>query len=322
MKKALVTGGAGFIGLQLSKKLHESGCSVNIIDNFSRGVKDNELDAFIALDTVNVYDNELVNNPDLSGLGNSYDYIFHLAAIIGVSNVLKNPYHVLADNTMMLINMLEFAKRQSHLKRFIFTSTSEIYSGTLQHFTLPIPTPETTPLAITNLKQPRSSYMLSKIYGEALCHHSGLPFTIIRPHNIYGPRMGMAHVIPELLKKAHELPDGGELDVFSVKHSRTFCFIDDGVEMIVKSAEAPACEGEALNVGNQEPELPIRDVAQIVIDTVGKSLTIKAQPETPGSPSRRCPDMTKTGKLLGKTASVSIKQGIQKTYEWYEKNVF
>ena len=87
-------------------------------------------------------------------------------------------------------------------KLFVFASTSEVYAGSLEHFGLPIPTPETAPLGLPDLGRPRTTYMLSKIYGEALCRHAGLPFTILRPHNLYGPRMGMAHVIPELHARA------------------------------------------------------------------------------------------------------------------------
>ena len=72
--------------------------------------------------------------------------------------------------------------------------------------------------------------MLSKIYGEALVHQSGLPFTIVRPHNFYGPRMGLSHVVPQLLQRIHEAADGDELVVYSIDHQRTFCFIDDAVE--------------------------------------------------------------------------------------------
>ena len=102
----------------------------------------------------------------------------------------------------MLRNIITFGKRQENLERLIFTSTSEVYAGTLKYFSLKIPTPENTPLALTELSENRTSYMLSKIYGEALCLHSGLPVTIVRPHNFYGPRMGLSHVIPELFKES------------------------------------------------------------------------------------------------------------------------
>ena len=120
---------------------------------------------------------------------------------IGVTHVMEKPYSVLYDNIRMLGNIIDLARRQSNLLKFFYASTSEIYAGTLKHFNLSIPTPEETPLAITDLSHPRTSYMLSKIYGEAMCQQASIPFTIFRPHNIYGPRMGMAHVIPEQLRK-------------------------------------------------------------------------------------------------------------------------
>ena len=168
----------------------------------------------------------------------------------------------------------------------------------MKHFDLPIPTPEATPLAVTNLSYPRTSYMLSKIYGEALCQQSGLPFTVFRPHNIYGPRMGMAHVIPEQLRNAHEAEEGDRIDVFSINHTRCFCYIDDAVEMLLRIMVQYDCEGRTLNLGTQNPELKIKEVVQQCFSVVGKELFIDEKPETPGSPSRRVPDMTKSSSLF------------------------
>jgi nucleoside-diphosphate-sugar epimerase len=322
MKKTLITGGAGFIGFHLLKRLLKDGYHVDLIDNLSRGSLDNEMKNILNNTDVNLYNLDLLQSHELYELDNNYDLIFHFAAIIGVSNVLNRPYDVLSDNILMLLNMISFAKHQTALKRFVFTSTSEVYAGTLQNFDLPIPTPESTPLALTNLSHPRTSYMLSKIYGEALCHHAGIPFTIVRPHNVYGPRMGMAHAIPELLKKAHSSEDKGLLDVFSVSHRRTFCYIDDFVEMIILSAELPSCEGQTLNLGSQSPELSIEALAKLIISATGKNLRINPQPETPGSPARRCPDMTKAFKLTGYKPKVEIETGIHLTYEWYKNNSY
>jgi len=74
---------------------------------------------------------------------------------------------------------------------------------------------------VPDLSRPRTSYMLSKLYGEALCRHSGIPFTILRPHNVYGPRMGLSHVVPELIERAHGARDSDLLEVFSIGHRRT-----------------------------------------------------------------------------------------------------
>lgn len=320
--KALITGGAGFIGFHLTKELVERGYNVTLVDNFSRGVKDTFLMELEKSPQVSLVSADLLSKADVMELGTDFDYIYHLAAIIGVQNVLKNPYNVLKDNVELLINMIDFARVQRSLKRFIFASTSEIYAGTLQYYDMQIPTPEITPLTITPLEHPRTSYMLSKIYGEALLQQSGIQFTIIRPHNFYGPRMGMSHVIPELLKKAYFAEKDQELEVFSVEHKRTFCYIHDAVIMIRMLAESDAAKGEAFNVGNEMPEVTIMEVAQNILDVVGRPMAIKAGPATIGSPARRCPSMKKTGVCIGYAGKVTLKEGIQKTFDWYRKYIF
>jgi nucleoside-diphosphate-sugar epimerase len=203
----------------------------------------------------------------------------------------------------------------------VFASTSEVYAGTLFHFGLSFPTPESTPLAIPELGQARTSYMLSKLYGEALCHHAAVPYTIVRPHNVYGPRMGVAHVVPELLERAHSAV-GGELEVYSPEHRRTFCYVTDAIELIRRAAEEPACEGETLNVGVEDPELTIRELAQLILQVVGKQLKLVAGPETPGSPARRVPDMGRARRLVAFEPSVAVRDGVERTYAWYRANVF
>ena len=321
MKRVLITGGAGFIGYHLARNLLERDYRVDLIDNFSRGVRDNSLLELATYDRVNLLDLDLLDTSALERLEKDYDVIFHLAAIVGVSHVLKAPYDVLTKNVKLLENVIVLGKRQSCLDRLIFASTSEVYAGTLKHFSLRIPTPEETPLAVTELTQNRTSYMLSKIYGEAMCLHSGLPVTIIRPHNFYGPRMGLSHVIPELCAKAFSSKDG-KLEVFSVSHKRTFCYIDDAVEMIRLLSESEKAIGDTFNVGCQEPERSIEEVASKIISIVGKCLTICPQPETAGSPQRRCPDISKTTEVTGYRPLTDLDEGLKRTFEWYKENVF
>lgn len=320
--KVLITGGAGFIGFHLANELIKQEYEVILIDNFSRGVKDTFLMELEKDPRISLVSADLLSKEELMELDTDFDYIYHFAAIIGVQNVLNNPYNVLKENVELLINMIELAKRQKNLKRFIFASTSEIYAGTLQHYSMQIPTPETTPLTVTPLEHPRTSYMLSKIYGEALLQQSGIKFTVIRPHNFYGPRMGMSHVIPELLKKAYFSASDKEIEVFSVDHKRTFCYIHDAVIMIQMLAESEAAEGDTFNVGNEMPEVTIMEVAQDILDIVDRSLTIKAMPATIGSPVRRCPSMKKTKACIGYTGKITLKEGIQKTFDWYKKHIF
>jgi len=322
VKRALITGGSGFIGSHLARRLLDADYAVDLVDNFSRGRRDGDLETLLEAPGVRLLERDLLQPEALSQEGEDYDLIVHLAAIVGVANVLNAPYRVLEDNVLLLLRVLEFARRQRALSRVVFTSTSEVYAGSLGLSMLPLPTPETAPLALPRLDEPRTSYLLSKLYGEALCLQSGLPVTVVRPHNVYGPRMGLAHVIPELLQRAHETPAGGTLEVFSVEHRRTFCYVDDAVEMIARAAESSRCAGEVLNVGREAPEVRIGDVAQTVRDTVGKPLEIRALPPTPGSPERRCPDMSKTSELTGHAAGVGLEDGIRLTYAWYADRLF
>ena len=194
MKKVLITGGAGFIGYHLSKKYINEGYSVDIIDNLNRGMLDFELKNLLKNKKINLIKMDLLK-PYFKYLSNSYEKIFHLAAIIGVRHVNKRPYEVLINNVRLLENVIKIAYDQKKLNKFIFFSTSEVYAATLKYYGIKIPTPESTNLVIDNLKVSRTSYMLSKIYGEAMCNISNnLPYIIIRPHNFYGPKDGFFHM--------------------------------------------------------------------------------------------------------------------------------
>src|SRR5258708_24217307 len=225
----------------------------------------------------------------LDELDDGYTHVFHLAVIVGVESVVRQRYRVLRDSGLRLARMLEWSKTLKTLQRFVFPSTSEVYAGTLETFGMKIPTPESTPLTVADLERPRTSYMLSKIYGEALCRHAGVPFKIIRPHNVYGPRMGMAHVVPELLERAYRSPPGGRLTVFSPDHKRTFCFVDDAVELILRIALAPPGLNDTFHIASTDEETSITPLPSLVVGTVGKPLEIETAPETADDPQRRPP---------------------------------
>ena len=320
--KVLITGGAGFIGGHLGKRLAEGGHAVHLVDNFARGARDEFLQKLFATGRVELFECDLTAPDALAPLGDDYTHVYHFAAILGVQNVLERPFATLSTNIRLLETAIEFCRRQTKLERLLFASTSEVYAGSLEHFDLPIPTPEDVPLALPGLEHPRTSYMLSKLYGEAMVQQSGLPFTIVRPHNIYGPRMGMSHVIPQLLEKAHRLAPGDRLEVFSVDHRRTFCFIDDAVEMVVRAADAPRGAGLVLNVGNQQPEIRMGELAELILQTVGRTAAVDPKPATPGSPTRRCPDVTRIAELTGYRGLTSLEQGVTQTYDWYRDSVF
>lgn len=322
MNRVAITGGAGFIGLHLARDLAGLGARVDLIDDLSRGARDADLEAALALPGVRLVARDLTRSGALDDLGDGYDAIFHFAALVGVANVGRRPYEVLTRNVAMTVAALGLAARQRALRRFVFASTSEVYAPALAEGRLAVPTPEDAPLALPDLGRPRASYLLSKLYGEALCRHAGVPVTIVRPHNVYGPRMGLAHVVPELLQRAHAAPVGGRLDVYSVEHTRTFCFVDDAVELIRRAAAAPEAAWATLNVGAPAPEVTIGTLAEAIVAVVGKPLSIVPRPPAEGSPARRCPDMTRSTAITGYRARVALADGLARTYAWYRAHAF
>jgi nucleoside-diphosphate-sugar epimerase len=132
----------------------------------------------------------------------------------------------------------------------------------------------------------------------------------------------MSHVIPELLHKAYIAKDGDSLVVASVHHRRTFCYVSDAIAMFRGIMASPTTIGKTLNIGNSTPEVEIGELARTITSVVGRKLTIRPAPETPGSPARRCPDVSLLTSLTGITGKVSLEEGVRRTFEWYRENVF
>lgn len=320
MNKILVTGGAGFIGYFLIKELLKNKKNeIVIFDSMYRGRMDNEFKEIISNKNVSFHQGDLTDYNLFMSLDKNFNYIYHLAAVIGVKNVVENPDKVLRDNAMITINLIEFAKNLKSLKKILFSSTSEIYAGTLKHFGLDIPTDEEVKLTLDDIKSPRATYMLSKMYGESIFFNYGnkynIPFTIVRYHNVYGPRMGFLHVIPEMLVK---ISNKKVVEVASPEHTRSMCFVDDAIEMTIRACENKKTDKEILNIGNQDEEISIINLTKTIATILEKNIEIKTLPDTAGSPKRRCPDISKIISMTGYKPKVNIIDGIKKTYDWYK----
>ena len=323
MTKILVTGGAGFIGYFLAKKLAKNmNNQITIIDNLCRGRIDDELNELISKKNINFLQGDLIDKKFFATLDKGFEYIYHFAAVIGVKKVIENPDQVLHDNAITTLNLIEFSKKLNSLKKILFSSTSEIYSGTLKHFGIEIPTNESVKLSLDDIKSPRTTYMLSKMYGESIMFNYGfkynIPFTVARYHNIYGPRMGFLHVIPEMIEKISKQKI---IEVASPQHTRSMCFIDDAIEMTIRACESNITNKEILNIGNQDQEISIINLTKLIASILNKNIEIKCLPNTEGSPPRRCPDTSKIFRMTGYSCKVNIEDGIKKTYNWYKNKL-
>ena len=320
MKKILITGGAGFIGFHLCKKFVSKGFKVDLVDNFKRGIIDFELKKILSHRNVTFIKSDLLKL-DLKDWKNDYEMIFHLAALIGVKHVNKSPKDVLKQNMSLLDNVIKISDKQKKLSKFIFFSTSEVYSGTLRYHGLKIPTPEKTNLSVDDLYLNRTSYMLSKICGEYVCNISkDLPHVNVRPHNFFGPRMGFSHVIPELIGKMYKLKNS-KLKIMSPNHKRSFCFIDDAIEMIYNLSLSKETLFNTYNIGSYEKSISILRLAKMISNLFDKKIILVKSKTEPGSPKNRQPDLKEFKNKVDFSPSYNLEEGLKITYDWYTRHI-
>ncbi|MGH7356554.1 MAG: NAD-dependent epimerase/dehydratase family protein [Candidatus Rokuibacteriota bacterium] len=317
MARALILGGAGFVGYHLATRLAGEGYAVTLVDDLSRGRRDPELAALRARPGVEWLEADLTRPSALDPLRGGWDHVYLLAAVVGVRNVTADPARVIRVNTAIVLNVLDWlADRGATL---FFASTSETYAGGVAAGGLPVPTPEDVPLSIPDIREPRFAYAASKIVGEAAVLHTararGFRAVVGRLHNVYGPRMGADHVIPEVALRALRRED--PFRVWGGGQHRAFCHVADAVEAIVRLVGAEAAWGQVVNVGNDAEETRIDDLVGLVLRVAGVAPRLERLPAPPGSVDRRCPDLGRLRALTGFTPKVSLEAGVRETFEWY-----
>ena len=302
MSKILVTGGAGNVGGALARKLVENrNYEVIIADDLSTGSK-SKLPSSTYKNWKFVHCN--VNNyKEISELMlvNQFDFVFHYAAVVGVKRTQENPIAVLNDIDGIR-NVLQLSKNSS-IKRVFFSSSSEVYGEPVE-----LPQHEqTTPL------NSRVPYAVVKNVGESFFRSYekvyGLPYTIFRFFNTYGPNQSMDFVISKFLNAALK---GDDITIYGDgTQTRTFCYVDDNINACIKIFEENHILNDVINIGGAK-EYKIIDVAKTIINISGSSSKIIHLPSLPeGDMTRRMPDNTKMLKILNKEL-ISLEDGIKR----------
>ncbi|MBL7055957.1 SDR family NAD(P)-dependent oxidoreductase [Candidatus Woesearchaeota archaeon] len=317
-KKYLVTGGTGFIGSALVKRLVKEGYQVRVLDNDIRGASErlNEVK-----DRIELVKADIRNYEEVKEACKGIDSIIHLAYINGTEYFYKMPELVLEVGVKGMVNILDACK-EHNIKELVLASSSEVYQTPPE-----IPTSEDVPLSVPDPLNPRYSYGGGKIISELLAINYGRKHfkkvTIFRPHNVYGPDMGWEHVLPQFVLRMKEVCSKvtDEKIKFPIQgtgeETRAFSFIDDFVDGLMLILE----KGEHLNIyhiGTQE-EISIKDVAIELGKYFGKEVEVIPGKEAEGGTKRRCPDISKL-KSLGYSPKVSLQEGLKITAEWYDKN--
>jgi nucleoside-diphosphate-sugar epimerase len=252
-----------------------------------------------------------------------------LASVVGVEYTEKIPNELIRINTQLILNTLEWIKN-TQCKKVLFTSTSECYAGTIEAFEYKIPTPETVPVCIEDITHPRFTYAVTKMLGESgFIQYSRVydfECTIVRFHNVYGPRMGFKHVIPQVVQRF--LKEEDPFKVYGFDQTRAFNFIDDAVRGTIDAMESKKTNGEILHIGDMNSEITIEELVHYIGSLVKYEGKYERQDAHSGSVSRRCPDTSKAEKLIGYKPAVGWKDGVKETVDWYVdylesgKNVF
>src|ERR1035437_8248600 len=273
VKHILVTGGAGFIGAHLVERLLNDGKSIVVIDDFSTGSPEN-LSAVKSDSRLRIVQSKISAYAELPELAANTEFIFHLAATVGVELVVNSALHVLeASFTETQFLLRADAKNSTPL---LLTSTSEVYGKSAKpEFS------EDDDLLIGPPGQSRWSYACSKLTDEflalAYAREKNLPVIIARLFNTVGPRQtgryGM--VLPRFIAAARS---GEPLKVFGDgAQSRCFCLVHDVIEALVRLQNCPAARGEIFNIGGTE-EISILELAQLVVATLGSKSKIELIP--------------------------------------------
>ncbi len=310
-RRALVTGGAGFIGSELTSQLVAGGWRVVVLDDLSTGHRHNLED--VPAGAVEIVVGDVRDRRLVGALASRVDVIFHLACL-GVRHSLAAPRANADVNATGTLVVLE-AARAARVARVVHVSSSEVYG-----------TARAVPMAEDHPTEPTTVYGASKLAGEsyARAYHGsfGLPVAIVRPFNAFGPRAhheGMSgELIPRFVLRALAgrplviFGDGGQ--------SRDFTYVADTARAIRLAAETPGAVGETLNVGAGR-EITVDALARRIAAAIGcDGVVVRHDAPRPGDVRRLRADAARAERVLGYRPTVDLTEGLRRTVAWYRQH--
>lgn len=308
--RALVTGGAGFLGSFLCERLVEKGVSVTCMDNFTTGSLDN-IEHLIGDPGFTVIESDLVKVTHISG---KVDLVLHFASMASPADYLAYPIETLKVGSVGTLNALNIARENS--ARFILASTSEVYGDPLVH-----PQPEAY-WGNVNPVGPRSVYDEAKRFSESLTiayrNTHGLSTGIVRIFNTYGPRMrpNDGRAIPTFIRQAllgEPITIAGD-----GSQTRSFCYVNDTINGILALAESDF--GGPINIGNPY-ELAVVELAHEIKKLTGSSSPFTFIERAVDDPKVRCPNISLATTQLSWRPKVGLLDGLRDTIDWFARQL-
>jgi UDP-glucose 4-epimerase len=317
--RVFITGGAGFLGSHLSDAFIARGDEVFVLDTGSIG-KVRHL-----LNTARFhYVHDSILNPEIiDGLVAKSDLVYHLAAVVGVEHYVGDPYETLNVNVNGTQNVLKAAYKYG--KKVVFSSTSEVYGRNPK-----VPWREDDDRVLGATTIDRWCYSTSKAVGEHFSfayHKLGLPVTVVRFFNVYGPRLDKVDVGRLFTIFMGQLLRGADLTVIGDgQQTRCFTYVTDAVEAVVAAGLKSEADGQAINIG-VDVETTVLEFAKLMLELFGpckSKIKFVAQEEVYGKSyediPRRVPDNTKMKTLLGVTPKITLREGVKMSMDWFREN--
>jgi len=318
--KALITGGAGFLGSHLARALLSRGDEVVVLDDISGG-KEEKIHHLKKYPKFTFIRDSILNEGIMDILIKKCDIIFHFAAVVGVEHYVVDPYSVLNINVNGTQLVLKLAHKYD--KKVVFASSSEVY-GKNPH----IPYKEEDDRVLGSTKIDRWSYSTSKAVGEHFCfayHKIGLSVVVLRFFNVYGPFLDSLDTGRVITIFLGQILRGKPVTVIGDgMQTRCFTYVDDIIRGILLAASNKKAEGEILNLGTNV-ETTIKDLAKTMIRIAKSKSKIQHVSYKNIYKSgyediqRRVPDISKAQKILGFKAKISLEDGLAKTIDWFRK---
>ena len=304
-KKVLVTGGAGFIGSTLVRKLLEEQFEVTVFDDLSTGLHDN----LPKNKKLRFIQGDVRDFKSVSSAIHKHSYIMHLAAQAFVPLSYQLPLQTAEVNATGSLNIFK-ACLDHNVKRLIHISSSEVY-GTAQY----------TPMNEQHPFRPHSTYAVAKatadMWAQTLHLEHKLPVIILRPFNTFGPRESLPYFIPEMIRQCLKETT---IKVGNLETSRDFTYVEDTVEAMVTALQTPNLEGEIINIGTGKT-WKMRDI----LDLIGKATKTEEKEVVTDKGRMRAKDVTillsdsnKAKKLLGWNPTTSLEEGLRRTIEYFK----
>jgi UDP-glucose 4-epimerase len=316
--RILITGGAGFIGSNLADALMAEGHEVTVLDNLSVGKVAN-ITHHLESDRFHFVNDSILNVATLERLVRQVDLVFHLAAVVGVKYVVEDPLGAVITNVRGTENVLELAYK--YWAKAVVASSSEIYGKSTA-----VPLTEDGDRLLGPTTVERWSYSDAKAIDEYFAFayaRKGLPVTVVRYFNAYGPRLdplGYGSVVARFITQALR---SEPITVYADgQQTRCFTYVEDTVRGPILAAGARDAVGQVFNIGSDH-EINIGELASLICTLTGsKSETVHMPYASAYGPHfeetrRRVPDVTRAKEVLGFEARTPLKEGLQRTLEWF-----